>query len=802
MSALGNRTLTDEQVLLRRQFVAFFEDDAFRDKYDTKLRDMMDAGKNRLIVDVGDLIDFQLDDGGTLGHGVVRDPGVFVPLCELAVADLVARRQPEFLKVDYRTKPVHVGFEGPVGEVLGPRDIYARHLNSMVAVEGIITRQSPLRPRVLETVHYCHETNKFSRKEYRDQLSPMLDAAHLPTVNVMPRTDMEGHLLRTELGLCSFMDSQCAVLQEAPEAAPTGQLPRQVEVRFDDDLVDSIKPGDRVVVVGLYCAYTTADAAKSFKTIILCNHVYHQAQAVKVPKLLDRHADAIRRFCAVQQHQHGATGVLDVLSRSIAPSIYGLTNEKKAVLLMMIGGIERKAHNSHVRGDINVLLVGEPSTAKSQLLRYVLNVVPLALSTTGKGSSGVGLTAAVAVDSYTGERTLSAGAMVLADRGVLCVDEFDKMSPQDRVAMHEAMEQQTVTIAKAGIHASLNARCSVLAAANPVYGFYSVKHKLAFNVGLPESLLSRFDLTFIILDQHASEHNRRVGTHILHNHVHATPAAFNAAPTRTVVGRDDVQDENLGPHGAQQVTHDESSDLVNSEGDHIVGIGFLRRYIRHCQTVEPMLTDMAQALISQHYVQLRGEQGDNNGMGKDGFIVTARTLESMIRLATAHAKLRLSSAITEADVEVAMGLLRASVHAGADASAVRRDERKTTREQTEMDAAAANLPTLARDGRDARAHRPEAPVAAVAAADDTAVPATGTSSSSASAPVVDPTFARAVTDVLRTFQREQRTEVSLHAVAERMGAVDVAQLHAALSALDSADFTFASSDTEDVVYFV
>ena len=799
----ANFTLTNEQAHIRHQFIEFFDNQQFERRYSERLSAMMRAAKARLVVDMHDLLQFQVEkytgdvlgaqgtgDTEALGLGVIARPALYIPLCELAIHELVMRKQEDYLKVDYRTRPVHVAFEGSVGRILGPRELYSRHLNTLVALEGIVTRQSSLRPRLIETVHYCAETNRFSKKAYRDTLTPGLDAGGLPTVNTMPKSDQDGHVLRTELGLSSFLDSQCCVLQELPEASPTGQLPRNVELRMDDDLVDSVKAGDRVTVVGIYLPYTSANS-KGFQSIVLVNHVVHNSAAARMPRLMESEQQEMRRFCERCIAQKGPSGVLTTLAQAVAPSIYGLHSEKQAILLMLAGGVERKAHDSHIRGDINVLLVGEPSTAKSQLLRFVLGVAPLALNTTGKGSSGVGLTAAVTVDSYSGERSLSAGAMVLADRGVLCIDEFDKMSPLDRVAMHEAMEQQTVTITKASIHATLNARCSVLAAANPVYGFYSVKHKLAFNIGLPESLLSRFDLTFIILDQHTAEHNRRIGGHILRNHMTTAPATLDGATVRTIVERPE-------PKALEREQHT----MVNSSGETVPTVEFLRRYLQFSKGYTPMMSESAEAMISQHYVQLRSEQ-DGSASGKDGFFVTARTLESIIRLSTASAKLRLSTSIDDDDVRAAMSLVRASVHAAADASHQRDQDREALRSDTSGEEPTTKRPRTEGEGGATTTTAAAASPLPSALSTTAAEVAVSTPGGGAPQQSVAPSD---VISALATFQRVGRGSVELHELRERLVLQghnpDPVALHATLTALDGDSFTFESTVTNDTIFFL
>lgn len=263
-----------------------------------------------------------------------------------------------------------------------------------------------------------------------------------------------------------------------PEKVPAGLLSRSIEIVLQDDLVDLTKPGDRVQINGVFRPLTGGFTYSSgtFKTVVVATSV-RQLQAQTESNLTVDDIKAIKRISR-------RVDLVNLLTHSMAPSVYGHYNVKKGCILQLVGGQEKRVgNNTRLRGDVNILLIGDPSTAKSQMLRHMLNLSPLSFNTTGRGSSGVGLTAAVTLDRDTGEKQLEAGAMVLADRGLICIDEFDKMSPEDRVSMHEVMEQQTVTIAKAGIHVSLNARCSVLAAANPIYGEFLKEKPVNVNIG-------------------------------------------------------------------------------------------------------------------------------------------------------------------------------------------------------------------------------------------------------------------------------------------------------------------------------
>lgn len=426
-----------------------------------------------------------------------------------------------------------------------------------------------------------------------------------------------------------------------------GQLPRSVEMILEHDLVDRMKPGDRVQITGVFRALATASSGQTstsgvFKTVVLVNDI----------KILGRDSSGlvfdtedIRMIRSLGKRKD----ILDILGRSICPSIHGHDVIKKALALQLLSGCEKNLKNgTHLRGDINILMVGDPSTAKSQLLRAAMSIAPLAISTTGKGSSGVGLTAAVTSDPETKERRLEAGAMVLADRGLVCVDEFDKMGENDRVAIHEAMEQQTVTIAKAGLHASLNARCSVLAAANPVYGQYDRKRRIQENIGLPDSLLSRFDLLFVVLDQLDPDSDRRIAAHVIRGHRYLSVGGSVGHDS----DYDDDSSEDENEDSANNATSKAHSiwqrsryDSANSStvrvgredddphSDDVLQHDFLRKYLHFAKhKFTPRLTDEARECIAGRYAEMRSRQDERT------LPVTARSLETIIRLASAHAK--------------------------------------------------------------------------------------------------------------------------------------------------------------------
>ncbi|RDI86238.1 hypothetical protein Vi05172_g3711 [Venturia inaequalis] len=624
---------------------------------------MLNRNQRRLAVSIDEIRAHNRD----LADGLLNNPFDYSQAFDRALKQVVAvvSSRPDQTADDVM---YYCAFIGSFGEfACNPRTLSSIHLNHMVALEGIVTKCSLVRPKVIKSVHYSENDDKFLFREYRDQTMSMNGAA---SSSVYPTEDENGNPLITEYGYSTYRDHQTISIQEMPERAPAGQLPRGVDVIMDDDLVDRVKPGDRIQLVGIYRSLGNRNAgngSSTFRTLILANNVIQLSSksggGIAQATITDTD---IRNINKIAKHKK----VFELLSQSLAPSIYGHDYIKKAILLMLLGGMEKNLENgTHLRGDINILMVGDPSTAKSQLLRFVLNTAPLAIATTGRGSSGVGLTAAVTSDKETGERRLEAGAMVLADRGVVCIDEFDKMSDIDRVAIHEVMEQQTVTIAKAGIHTSLNARCSVIAAANPIYGQYDVHKDPHKNIALPDSLLSRFDLLFVVTDDIEDVRDRQVSEHVLRMHRYRQPGTEEGAPVRESgaqslgVGLEQEADANKTTdvyekfnvmlHAGVTVTVGRGS----ARRVEVVSIPFIKKYIQYAkQRVKPVLTKGAADHIVSVYSALRNDELEGNQRRTSP--MTARTLETLIRLSTAHAKARLSNRVEQKDAEIAEQILR------------------------------------------------------------------------------------------------------------------------------------------------
>ncbi|MGH0160042.1 UNVERIFIED_CONTAM: hypothetical protein FKN15_059218 [Acipenser sinensis] len=563
--------------------------------YHDKVRNMIAENRYRLLVNINDLRRKNDKRANLLLNDAFGEQVAF----QRALKDFVASIDGTYAK---QFEEFHIGFEGSFGgKHVSPRTLTARFLGNLVCVEGIVTKCSLVRPKVTRSVHYCPTTKKTIERKYTDLTS--LDA--FPSSAVYPTKDEENNPLETEFGLCTYKDHQTLTIQEMPEKAPAGQLPRSVDVIADDDLVDQVKPGDRVQVIGIYRCLPAKHGGFTSGTF---SYVKLMSKEI-TPTFSAGDVSKIKKFCKAHSKD-----IFRYLSKSLAPSIHGHEYIKKAILCLLLGGNEKVLENgTRIRGDINVLLIGDPSVAKSQLLRYVLHTAPRAIPTTGRGSSGVGLTAAVTTDQETGERRLEAGAMVLADRGVVCIDEFDKMSDMDRTAIHEVMEQGRVTIAKAGIHAQLNARCSVLAAANPVYGRYDQYKTPMENIGLQDSLLSRFDLLFIVLDQMDPDIDRDISDHVLRMHRYRAPGEQDgtAMPMGCSVDVFATDDPNMTEAAEQELhIYEKHDNLLHGQRkkEKIVSMEFIRKYIHVAKLVKPVLTKEAADYIAEEYSKLRSHE--------------------------------------------------------------------------------------------------------------------------------------------------------------------------------------------------
>jgi len=425
-----------------------------------------------------------------------------------------------------------------------------------------------------------------------------------------------------------FIDKQVVKLQEIPGDTPSAQTQHTITLYVHGSLVENVHPGDRVSVTGIYRA-TPIRISPVQRSV---NAVYHTSlDVIHFRKInQDRLHETAEGFYLMEDRIETVIqlskepDVIDRLVRSIAPNIFGHDEIKKGILCLLFGGTRKPSDNNKVklRSDINLLLCGDPGTAKSQLLQYVYRLVPRSQFTSGKGSSSVGLSASITRDFESKSVVLQTGALVLADNGVCCIDEFDKMSDNTRSILHEVMEQQTLSIAKAGIICQLNARTSILAAANPIDSKWNKKKNIVENVHLPHTLLSRFDLIFLVLDPEDEEYDRRLAKHLVNFYLEAD---------------------------------------VEAQKQQQLDMNFLRDYIGYAKAkIFPQLTDKSSQLLIQKYQYMRS-QGSEVGR----ISAYPRQLESLIRLSEAFAKMRLSSEVLESDVEMAFDLHKEALRQSA-----------------------------------------------------------------------------------------------------------------------------------------
>jgi DNA replication licensing factor MCM5 len=442
-----------------------------------------------------------------------------------------------------------------------------------------------------------------------------------------------------------FIDQQVLKLQEAPDDVPVGELPRHILVSADRYLANRVVPGSRCTIMGVFSIYQSQKNSKNSGAVAIRNP-YMRAVGIQTD-ISHNQGGATMQFTEEEEQEFlemsRRPDLYELFSSCIAPSIFGNADIKKAITCLLMGGSKKILPDGmRLRGDINVLLLGDPGTAKSQLLKFVEKCSPIAIYTSGKGSSAAGLTASVQRDTSTREFYLEGGAMVLADGGAVCIDEFDKMRDEDRVAIHEAMEQQTISIAKAGITTILNARTSVLAAANPIFGRYDDLKTPGENIDFQTTILSRFDLIFIVRDTHDRNRDETIAKHVMNLHMNGQA--------------------NNNPEAAQ------------SE----IPVEKMKRYISYAKSrCAPRLSAEAAEKLSSHFVSIRRQvaRAEADANQRSSIPITVRQLESLVRISESLAKLELAPIATEKHVDEAIRLFLGStmdavMSTGGDTSAL------------------------------------------------------------------------------------------------------------------------------------
>jgi replicative DNA helicase Mcm len=576
------------------------------DKYRQRLSQMAISGATSLIVDFEDA----LTTDSELAESIIEEPDEYLEHANRAALAQLRIEDPEYAE---RIEEVDVRFKGlPIATSL--RTLGSIHIGKLVMVEGIIIRSTPARPMVTRAAFRCRRCGTVT---YVDQSSPFL---RTPVQCNDPACRRKGpfEFLQEE---STFIDSQQIRIQERPEDLPPGQLPRWLNIRLEGrELVDLARPGDMVAIVGVVRAvaptFPRAGKLRVFRMHLDANFI---DVVSKEPETVIISPEEEEKILKLTKDPWVHRKVI----QSIAPSIFGYDHIKESIMYLLFGGISKQLPDIRIRGDMNVLLIGDPGTAKSQLLQYVARIAPRGLYTAGRGSTAAGLTAAV-LSVRGGGMTLEAGALVLADKGVACIDEIDKMRKEDRVAIHEAMEQHTVSVAKGGIVATLNARTAILAAANPALGRYEPYRTVAENISLPVTILSRFDLIFVLRDVPEKEIDAEMTEHILELH------RTGIAPVEPPVPAD-----------------------------------LLRKYISYTKNLKPVLTGDALDRLKDFYLAMRSAS-ETEGTP---IAITARQLESLVRVAEARARVAYRKEILAEDAEAAITIMKRSLEeVGIDVS--------------------------------------------------------------------------------------------------------------------------------------